>query len=155
MLHRNWWRKCRSRKIRGDILLVYVFLEAGPGGAGQYTGLYRVSVDEISDYTGLSNKAVETCLQLLEKSNQIVYDYRKQVVFVQDMLDTQSPNFGSSENSLQGVAHHVERMPEGSKAVLAFIKHSEENYPELFELIEGYLEGYEDGDIEQTLDLRP
>ena len=153
MLHRGWWRMCRKFRIRGNNLLVYLFLEAGPGGAGQYTGLYTVSIGDISDYTGLSDKDVERSIAELQRTKHIVYDPRKQVVFVIGMLARQSPNYSSSENSIQGVVNHVMRMPEGSIAVESFIK-SQINNPELYDLLEWYLEGDEEGDIEQTLDLR-
>jgi hypothetical protein len=154
MLHRNWWRWCRSKKIRGNKLLVLLAIEAGPWGAGQYTGLFYISPADIADFTGLDDREVSRTIKLLERMDVIVYDRRKQIVFVRGMLERQSPSFASSENNLQGVSNHVERMPEGSPAVEEFIK-AQNNTPELYELLEGYLEGESEGYSEQTLDLRP
>jgi hypothetical protein len=133
-------------------------LEAGPWGAGQYTGLFRISIEDITSYTGLQEKEVGQAIDSLERLGAIVYDKKYQVVYVTGMLTRQSPSFASSENNLQGIANHVERMPEGSRAVQEFIK-AQGNIPELFELLEGYLEGEPEGESKgysaQTLDLRP
>lgn len=158
MMHRNQWRWCRANKIRGNTLLVLLAIETGPWGAGQYTGLFHLAIYDISDYTGLTEKEVDRAIDQLERPGVIVYDRRQQVVFVRGMLPRQSPSFASSENNLQGVSNHVERMPEGSLAVLEFIK-AQVNIPELYELLEGYLEGEAEGEGKGTSnrpeDLRP
>jgi len=161
MLHRDWWRLCRVRKIRRDTLLVLLALEAGPWGAGQYTGLFRISIEDITSYTGLQEKEVGQAIDSLERLGAIVYDKKYQVLYVTGMLERQSPSFASSENNLQGIANHVERMPGGSRAVQEFIK-AQSNIPKLFELLEGYLEGESEGESPgesegesaQTLDLK-
>ena len=154
MVRRNWWRWCRTKKIRGNKLLVLLALETGPWGAGQYTGLYHISVTDIADFTGLEEKEVSRAFKSLERIGAIIYDRKKQIVFVRGMLERQSPSFASSENNLLGVVNHVERMPEGSPAVEEFIK-AQQNIPELYELLEGYIEGESEGYSEKTLDLRP
>lgn len=158
MMHRNQWRWCRANKIRGNTLLVLLAIETGPWGAGQYTGLFHLAIYDIADYTGLTEKEVDRAIDQLERLGVIVYDRRQQVIFVRGMLPRQSPSFASSENNLQGVSNHVERMPEGSLAVLEFIK-AQVNIPELYELLEGYLEGEGEGEGKGTSnrpeDLRP
>ena len=150
MLHRQWWRACRANKIQREALLVLLALEAGPWGAGQYTGLYHISPSDISNYTGLTDKEVAHALNTLERRNAIAYDRAMRVVFVKGMLARQSPNFASTEKNLLGVSNHVERMPEDSPAVREFVT-AQRNVPELFELLEAYF----DVGFEQTLDLRP
>jgi hypothetical protein len=138
-IHRNHWRHFRSNKIRGNVLLVALFLETGPGGAGMYTGLYYCALADISDYTGLKIKEVGQAIEYLECRGDVVYDRDYGLVFVRGMMQRQSTNYASTENNLQGVMHHVERMPEGSRAVQEFIN-AQSNVPELFELLEPYLE---------------
>jgi hypothetical protein len=147
MFHRNWWRWARANKIRRETLLVLLALEGGPWGSGHHTGLFHISVGEIAEYTGLNIKEVLQSIRTLERINHVVYDVDYQVVFVRGMLSRQCPNFNSSENTLQGVANHVFRMPETSRATREFII-SQRNEPELYELLEGYIEGDPEGDTE-------
>jgi hypothetical protein len=101
----------------------------------------------------LSEIEVLDAIAALERIGVIVYDRKKQIVFVRGMLARQSPSFAASGNNLLGVSNHIERLPEGSPAIRAFIE-SQRNVPELFELLEGYLEGESEGYLEQTLDLK-
>jgi len=137
MLHRNWWRYCRNQRIKGNELLVLLCLEAGPFGQGHYSGLFDAPISMISNYTGLTPTEISKSLAKLEKRGEIVYDREYQIVYVRGMLERQSPNWDSSDNTINGVYYHVERFPEDSIAVLKFIE-SKRNHAELGDLLEGY-----------------
>ncbi len=152
MVHRNFWRWCRASKIRGNTLLILLAIETGPWGAGQYTGCFRLGIYDLMDFTGLNHAEVSRAVDSLERCGAIVFDKDRQAVYVHGMLERQCPNFASSENTLQGIVNHIERMPEDSRAISAFIE-AQSNVPELFELFEGYPPGGLREDLD-TRDLR-
>lgn len=150
MVHRSWWRGCRANRIRGNPLLVLLAVETGPWGEGHYTGCFRLGIYDIADYTGLTEAEVSKSIAFLERIGVIVFDRDRQVVYVKGMLARQSPNFATNGNNvLQGIVNHIDRMPEGSPAVSAFIE-AQRNEPELYELLQGYPQGNSEGDIEKT-----
>lgn len=137
MLHRNHWRSFRKNKIRRETLLALIAIETGPWGEGHYTGCFQLGIYDIMDYTGLTEKEVSHAIDILERHGGIVFDRERHVMYVHGMLERQCPNYAANGNNIiQGIANHIERMPEGSRAVAAFIN-AQSNVPELFELLEG------------------
>jgi len=103
---------------------VYLYLEAGPNS--HYSGLFHAFPADISKYTLVPIKEVPGTLRNLEKMGWIVYDKDRQLVHVCGMLKRQLGATELNEDNQKGIVYYIERMPENSPAVLAFLEENRE-----------------------------
>ncbi len=115
--------------------LIFMYVETAP--ASNYTGLYYLSPHDISRATRIPRKIVDDTMVSLSRRGLIVHDTERQLIFVRGMMARQNSSFADTEDNRTGIMYHVERMPEDSPAVDAFIE-AQRDVPELYELLEAY-----------------
>ena len=125
LVHRNVWETV-SKFGEGyhREALVIMYLETGPHS--NYTGLFHASIVDISNYTCLTVQEVLQAIDNLSGWGLIVYDKDRQMVFVKGMLQRQLGTSTPNADNMKGVFYHIERMPEESLAVEAFISANRE-----------------------------
>jgi hypothetical protein len=72
----TWNGSFRKFSPEAKLMLVYLFTNDSKNLAG----IYKVGLDVIGFYTGLSEKKVKSCLKELE--NEILYDFEREIVWV-------------------------------------------------------------------------
>ena len=123
--HRSVWEMfTKFGKDTHPEAIVYLYLETGPHSI--YTGLFQAPIVDISKYTCLTVPEVVQAIDNLSRWGLIVYDNDRQMVFVKGMLQRQLGTSTPNADNTKGVFYHVERMPEGSSAVEAFISANRE-----------------------------
>jgi hypothetical protein len=115
--------------------LIFLYVETAP--ASNYTGLYYLSPCDISRATRIPRKIVDATMVSLSGRGLIVHDADRQLIFVHGMMARQNSSFADTEDNRTGIMYHVERMPEDSPAVDAFIE-AQREVPDLYELLEAY-----------------
>ena len=134
LVHRTVWEDLATfGKGNHREVVVLLYLETGPHS--NYTGLFQAPVVDIARYTCLTVAEVHKAIENLLRLGWIVYDGDRQMVFVKGMLQRQLGTKTPNEDNLKGVIFHVERMPEESPAVEAFITANRE-IPEIEDLFE-------------------
>ena len=103
---------------------VFLYLETGPHS--NYTGLFQAPIVDIAKYTRLTDTEVIRAIDRLSEWGWIVYDKDRQMVFVKGMLQRQLGTSTPNADNTKGIVYHVERMPEESPAVEAFISANRE-----------------------------
>lgn len=134
LVHRNLWEAfAKFGKGHHREAFVFLYLETGPHS--NYTGLFQAPLVDIARYTSMTNAEVIDAIDNLSRWGWIVYDKDRQMVFVPGMLQRQLGTKTPNEDNLKGVIFHVERLPEESPAVEAFIS-ANRGIPEIDDLFE-------------------
>jgi hypothetical protein len=145
LVHRNIWEAlAKFGKGNHREAIVFLYLETGPHS--NYTGLFQAPLIDIAKYTCLTIAEVLQAIDNLSRWGWIVYDKDRQMVFVKGMLFRQLGTTTPNEDNLKGVIFHVERMPEESPAVEAFISANRE-IPEIDELFKAMYGGVNPGGV--------
>jgi len=138
LVHRTVWEElAKFGKGNHREALVFLYLETGPHS--NYTGLFQAPLVDIAKYTCLTVAEVLQVVDALSRGSWIVYDKDRQMVFVKGMLQRQLGTSTPNEDNTKGVIYHVERMPEESPAVEAFISANREisKIDDLYEVMYG------------------
>ena len=131
---RNWWSTiatgCTERENH-----ILIYLETT--NLAHWTGLYTISPKDISRQTSMPIKDVLPTIDGLCGRSKIVWDGDRQLVYVRGFMLRQLGVDVPNQNQVEGLVRIIERMPDDSPAVKAFLQ-DHRHIPEIDELYETF-----------------